>query len=101
MQINSKTVEYAKSHPPFDDFLYGDMSKGKYDAISFLYALPFFHELIDWRMDSRKAQEYLDRYGMDWSDVHDFRKLSSFGSQSRLIGSAYRMVSKNVEDLYE
>lgn len=92
---------YAQKHPPADTFLYGEMSKEKYDAISFLYGLPGFHEFIDWRMDARATQEYMNRYGLQWSDVHDFRKLSSFGSQSRLVGSAYRMVSKNVEDLYK
>lgn len=93
--------EYAKNHPPADEFLYGDMSKEKYDFLSLLYAFPGFHEFIDWRMDARANQEYMNRYGIKWEDVHDFRKLSSFGSQSRLIGSTYRMISKNVEDLYK
>lgn len=92
--------EYAKNHPPADTFLYEDMSKEKYDILSFLYSFSGVREFIDWRMDSRATQEYMNRYGIAWSDVHDFRKLSSFGSQSRLVGSAYRMVSKNVEDLY-
>lgn len=92
--------EYAKAHPPLDTFLYEDMSKDKYDAISFLYSFPIARELIDWRLDVRASQEYMNRYGLSWNDVHDFRKLSSFGSQSRLVGSSYRMISKNVEDLY-
>lgn len=98
--MNSQAWRYAQDHPLPDDYLYGDMTKEKYDILSFLYAFHGPREFIDWRMDVRATQEYMNRYDMDWSDIHDFRKLKSFNSQSTIIGSAYRMVSKNVEDLY-
>lgn len=98
--MDRRVKEHALNHSPFDDFLYDIKSKEQYDAISFLYAMPFFHQIIDWRMDTRATQEYMNRYGLDWSDLHDFRKLKNFGSQSSLVGSAYQMISKNIEDLY-
>lgn len=84
----------------FDSWLYGSYDKQKYDLFTALYAVPYLHDYMDWRLDVRAAEEYMYRYGMDYSDIHDPRKLQSTGSQSRVIGHAYNFVSKNVSRLY-
>lgn len=84
----------------FDTWLYGSYDKQKYDAFTALYAVPYLHDYIDWRLDVRSAEEYMNRYGMDYSDIHDPRKLQSTGSQTRVIQNGYNFVSKNVSRLY-
>ena len=84
----------------FDTWLYGSYSKEKYDMFTALYAVPYLHDYIDWRLDVRAAEEYMNRYNMDYSDIHDPRKLQSTGSQTRVIGNVYNFVSKNVSRLY-
>lgn len=82
-------------------WLYEDnWSKEKLRQYQLLNAVPGVSQYMDYLLDLRADQEYLDRYGMSYSDIHDPRKLRSTSSGSRLAGSAVNMVSRNLDDLY-
>lgn len=82
------------------DWLYGDYDEEKLNSFTALYSIPGVHEYFDYLLDLRGNQEYLNRYGMDYSDVHDPRKLSQTGSGSRVLNRSFSYVSRSVEDLY-
>lgn len=82
------------------DWLYGEWSEEKYGTFKALYSIPGIREYFDYLLDMRSDSEYMNRYQLDWSDIHDPRKLSSTGSTSRLVGSAYRMIGRNINSLY-
>lgn len=84
----------------FSDWLYGDYNERKLRQFEALHNIPGLGNYMDYLLDIRADEEYLDRYGMDYTDIHDPRKLRSTNSGSRLIGSAMNYVSKNVERLY-
>lgn len=88
---------YAKkADEAFTDWLYSGYDKQKLDTFTGLYAIPGIHQYMDYKLDIRKDNEYLARYGMDYSDVHDPRKLSQVNSGAR----ALEWVSHNVTRLY-
>lgn len=78
------------------DWLYGDWNETKYKTFRSLYAIPGIHDYFDYLLDSRRDQEYFRRYGMDYSDIHDPRKLYSTGSYGRVVN----YVSGNLKRLY-
>lgn len=82
------------------DWLYGEWTEQKVREFEVLHNIPVISNYMDYLLDYRADQEYLDRYGMDWTDVHDPRKLSSVSSGSSLVGASLQFVSKNVERLY-
>lgn len=83
------------------DWLYEDnYDEQKLKEFNLLHTIPVVSDYMDYLLDSRSAEEYLERYGMDYSDIHDPRKLPNSSSSTRLIGSTYRMISRNVEKLY-
>lgn len=84
----------------FSEWLYGSWDKEKYDRYKLLNAIPGISHYMDYLLDIRADNEYLNRYGMDYSDIHDPRKLSQTGSSAVLGGYAYHFVSKNVNRLY-
>lgn len=86
--------------PHFKDWLYGGYDETKLRHFNILHNIPVFGDYMDYLLDSRADKEYLSRYGMDYSDIHDPRKLRSTGSGSRLVGSSLNFVSKNVSRLY-
>lgn len=87
-------------HNPFADWLVDDdWNADKYQQFTLLYATPL-HYYMDAVLDNRRGQEYLNRYGMDYSNIHDPRRLSGTSSVSGFLGSGYRMISKNIEKLY-
>lgn len=79
------------------DWLYSGWSKEKVDTFTGLYAIPGIHQYIDYKLDLRRDNEYMARYGMNYSDIHDPRKLSSVGSGARAI----EWVSGNIKRLYK
>lgn len=85
---------------PMQDWLYGSWSKEKLRQFTFYRNVPVLSQYMDYLLDLRDNEHYLDRNGMTYSDIKDPRKLSSVQSGSRLVGSAYSIVSKNVEKLY-
>lgn len=84
----------------FSEWLYGDYDERKLRQFSLLYSLPLVRNYMDYLLDLRSDKEYLDRYGLSYSDVHDPRKLRSTGSRSEFFGGALNFVSRNVEKLY-
>lgn len=95
---------WDRNAPKFDqqftDWLYGDWSEEKYEDYKMLDAIPGVHQYMDYLLDKRADSEYLSRYNMDYTDIHDPRKLSQTSSAAALNGIGYRMISKNIEKLY-
>lgn len=87
-------------HNEFATWLYGGYDEGKLRQFEILHNIPVVGNYMDYLLDYRVDREYLNRYGMDYSDVHDPRKLRSVGSGSAFYGSAVNFVSKNVSRLY-
>lgn len=85
----------------FTDWLYDDWSKEKYEEYKFLDQIPGIHQYMDYLLDIRSDNEYLERYGMDYSDIHDPRKLSQTGSAHGLTSFGQMVVSKNINRLYK
>lgn len=84
-----------------DVWLYGSWNKEKYDVYTVLDNLPVVSDYMDALLARRTTQEYLDRYGLDYTDIHDPRKLPSGKSSLGGAGvNALQFVSKNVEKLY-
>lgn len=79
------------------DWLYSDWSKEKYDTFTALYQIYGVRQYFDFLLDQRKDQEYMAANQLDWSDVHDPRKLS----QTSSLGSVYNFVSSNIKRLYK
>lgn len=82
--------------PEVANWLYGDWDEEKYRTYTALNAVPGVSDYMDYLLDRRADEEYLRRYGMDYSDIHDPRKLRQTHSGSRMISS----VSSNVSRLY-
>lgn len=85
----------------FTDWLYSDWSEGKYEDYKLLNSIPGVSHYMDYLLDIRADSEYLSRYDMDFSDIHDPRKLSQSSSAQSLNGYGYRMISRNVSRLYD
>lgn len=82
------------------DWLYGEWSEQKLKEFEILHNIPIVSNYMDYVLDHRADQEYLDRYGMDYSDIHDPRKLHQFSSGSSFVGSSVNFVSSNLHRLY-
>lgn len=82
------------------DWLYSDWSEEKYKQYLALRSVAPVRMYFDYLLDYRGANEYLNRYGMDWSDIHDPRKLALNQSGTALGGYALNFVSRNVSKLY-
>lgn len=72
----------------------------KLKEFELLHNVPVVGDYMDYLLDLRAAEEYLDRYGMDPSDIHDPRKLPSVSSGSSFMRSGLNFVSDNVKRLY-
>lgn len=81
-------------------WLYGEWSKEKLRHYELLHQVPVLSGYMDYLLDIRADDEYLRRYGMDYSDIHDPRKLRQSSSGSRALGSVLQ-VSSNIAMLYK
>lgn len=88
----------AINHPK--EWLYGDWSKEKYGAYKALNLVPGVSHYMDYLLSVRADEEYLRRYGMDYSNIHDPRKLSQ-GNSSIALGHQMMYTSKNILNLYK
>ena len=84
----------------FSEWLYGDYDEDKLGQFELLHNIPFVGDYMDYLLDRRADKEYMDRYGLDYSDIHDPRKLRQTSSGTRFIGGALNFVSSNVKKLY-
>lgn len=80
-------------------WLYGEWTKEKLNTYRILNRGPF-GDYMDYLLDSRSDSEYLYNTGLDYSNIHDPRKLSATASASRMISSASMMFSRNIHKLY-
>ena len=78
----------------FSRWLYGEYDDQKLRQFEFLYSVPGVRNYMDMLLDYRRDKEYLHRYGMDYSDIHDPRKLHSVASTARTISYVSDMVEK-------
>lgn len=102
MQLYGFTDLYdSATRNPIADWLYeDDWSKQKlaqYEALSLIKPIGAY---FDWLLSVRSDEEYLSRYGMEYSDIHDPRKLSQVSSADRLLGSTINFISSNIDRLY-
>lgn len=91
---------YQKGDQAFTDWLYGEYDQQKLRQFEFLHNVPVLGDYMDYKLDVRADEEYLNRYDMDYGDVHDPRKLRQTNSGTRLYGASFNFVSKNVGRLY-
>lgn len=98
MRVQKHFVENGQRY--FDGWITGPYTEQKYYEFSMLHSLPYVGDYMDYVLDKRQTEEYFDRYGMDYTNIHDPRKVPSFGSTTRLYGNAYNFVSKNLNRLY-
>lgn len=84
----------------FSEWLYGEWDETKYKQYLALNAVPGISHYMDYLLGYRSANEYLNRYGMDWSDIHDPRKLDLSNSGTALARFGLNFVSRNVSKLY-
>lgn len=80
----------------FSDWLYGEWNEEKFRQYEVLHAVPGVSHYMDYLLDVRADKEYLGRYGMDYTDIHDPRKLRQTHSSAR----ALNFVSSNIDKLY-
>lgn len=90
---------YTLTENGISRWLYGEWSEEKLRKYEMLNAVPGIHQYMDYLLDIRADNEYLRRYGMDYSDIHDPRKLRQASSGSSAFGTILN-VSKNVAELY-
>lgn len=84
----------------FSEWLYGEWTEDKYKQYLALHSVPVVGQYMDYLLDYRGGREYLNRYGMDWSDIHDPRKLALSNSGTALARYGVNFVSKNISKLY-
>lgn len=97
--INPVTKRFADKY--FSEWLYGEYDERKLKQFEAAYSVPGVRNYMDYLLDRRADQEYMARNQLTYNDVHDPRKLRETSSGSRMYGSFYHFVSKNVEKLYE
>lgn len=100
MPFLSRTA-FAYGDKRFTDWLYGEYDEEKLTQFELLHNIPVVGQYMDYKLDLRADREYMDRYQLDYDDIHDPRKLKQTSSGSRLYGSALNMVSKNLDKLYK
>lgn len=83
-----------------ENWLYGSWDEQKYHVYMGLRNVPYFNDYMDYLLDSRADKEYLNRHGLDYTDIHDPRKLHATMSGGRAVGGALNFVSRNVVRLY-
>lgn len=82
-------------------WLYEDnWDERKYNKFLAYYSIPLVSNYMDYLLDRRAAQEYLNRYGMSYSDIHDPRKLISTKGSVSFTRATYSFVSDNIDKLY-
>lgn len=81
-------------------WLYGEWSEEKLKHYEFLNNVPIVKDWMNYKLDLRADAEYMARYGLDYSDIHDPRKLRQTSSGTALIGSSIRFISDNFKRLY-
>lgn len=95
-----KGPEQTLENNDISRWLYGGpWSKEKLREYELLNQVPVLHQYMDYLLDVRADDEYLRRYGMDYSDIHDPRKLRQSSSGFSFVGSMIG-VSENVAKLY-
>lgn len=87
------------THNGFSEWLYGEWSEEKLRRYELLHVIPGVSQYMDYLLAVRRDNEYLSRYGMDYSDIHDPSKLHQASAGSRFYGSLLN-VSENIAMLY-
>lgn len=81
------------------EWLYGPWTKDKLREYELVHQVPVLRQYMDYLLDVRADDEYLRRFGMDYSDIYDPRKLRQSSSGFSYLGSMLS-VSSNVAKLY-
>lgn len=87
---------------PYQEWLYEDnWDRKKYRTFSLLDALPVVRDYNSMLLAYRQGEEYLNRYGLDYSDIHNPRNLHGSNESSAFLRSSLNYVSKNIGKLYQ
>lgn len=89
-------IVYPYLEKAASDWLYGDWSESKYDLYKRVNQIPGVNQYFNYLLDKRADSEYMRHNQIDWSDIHDPRKLSQTSSYGGLVN----YVSNNVSRLY-
>lgn len=79
---------------------YGNYDEKKYKEFNFWYSVPFIRPLMDYDIDKARSDSYMQRFGLNYSDILDPRKMLDHQSTSNLYGSGMNFVSSNWRKLY-
>lgn len=97
---NKDPDNWSVEDNPISDWLYGPWNEEKYKQYVALTLVPIFNDYMDTLLDLRADKEYLNRYGMSYTDIHDPRKLRTGASGSKFVSSGMNFVSDNIKKLY-
>lgn len=84
----------------FSEWLYGDYDEQKFKTVSLLLHTPGVSNYVNYLLDYRQDTEYMRRYQLDYSDIHDPRKLRTSSTYGALAAATFNFVSDNVKRLY-
>lgn len=84
------------------EWLYGEYDKDKLETFQTLYHIGPVRDYFDYLLDKRADQEYMSRNQLDYSDIHDPRKLKSTRSNidGVIASRGFNFVSGNIKRLY-
>lgn len=97
----SEFYEFSQALFHTKEWLYGEWNEDKLKTYEALNRVPVFSDYMDYILDQRSDSEYMARYGLGYSDIHDPRKLKQTSSGSVFIGNSINFVSRNVSRLYK
>lgn len=98
--VHPNEGEFSFENNGMSDWLYGEWNEDKLKKFEMMNNVPVLSNYMSYLLDRRADLEYLNRYGMDYSDIHDPRKLRQTSSGSSFVGSAVNYISDNVKKLY-
>lgn len=81
------------------DNWYGNYDEKKYKSYQFFSSFPFVDAEVENSIANGKTKSYLERYGMDYSDIVDPSSLYNAGNTSRTIHQL-NWVGNNISRLY-
>lgn len=84
-----------------DEYLYGSWTENKYHQYLFNKAfIPLYGTYAEMKMAQRESKEYLNRYGLDYTDIHNPERLSETSATTRAYSAGLNFVSSNITKLY-
>lgn len=77
-----------------------DYDESKYNAYTFFSQIPPFKYQIAYDIGRTQNEEYLNRYGLGYEDIHYPQKMPGSGAMSSSVAGTLNFVSSNLTRLY-